>query len=103
MKRCYINLDQPLRAGEVRHGLLSRGAGALVFDETEDGKWQLTRRRSYQLRKFPHGTLRRMENGELRIRLTVRPTETTLDQIAFGGELGDIAEYICRYMERRRG
>lgn len=101
MKRSYIQLDRPLGEGEVRHGLLSKGTGTLVFDETDDS-WTQRRQRSYTLRRFRHGTLRRLEDGKLRIRLTFDVPRETLDFIALGQELGDISDYVCRYQERRR-
>ncbi len=102
MKRMYVNVDSPLKDGEVRTGLLSKGKGALVFDETQEQPWLRSGKKGHQLKKFPHGIARRMDDGEVRIRLRVMPTETDLDMIEFGGEMGDIAEYICRYMERRK-
>lgn len=102
MKQHLINLDRPLLKGEVRHGLLSKGEGALVFDETEAEPWTLRRQKSYTLRRFRHGTLRRMENGQLRIRLTFDVPREVFDCIDLGLELGNIADYVCRYQERRR-
>lgn len=103
MKRCYINLETPLKAGEVRHGLLSKGKGSLVFDETLDEDWRSRRRKSWELRKFRYGTLRRMDDGELRMRIVIQPhMQSDLDIIEFGQELGEISDYIARYLAKRK-
>lgn len=102
-KRQFVTLDRPLRGGEVRQGILTRGKGTLLFEETEDMKWLAQRRRSYTLRVFPHARVRRMEDGELVVRVRVRPDDfETLDFIIFGQEMGDVSDYVCRYAERRR-
>ena len=100
-RRAYVSLDRPLARGEVRHGILSRGQGTLVFDET-DQQWLQRGQRSYVLRQFPHGRLRRTAGGRLRIRLEFDIEMETFDVIRLGQELGDIADYVCRYQERRR-
>lgn len=100
MKRSYVTIERPLRKGEVRHGLLSKGEGTLVFDETDEA-WTARRQKSYALKRFPHGTLRRMDDGKLRIRLQFDVPCEIYDCISLGVELGDIADYVCRYQERR--
>ena len=100
-KRTYVTIDRPMKKGELRHGVLSKGMHTLVFDETDES-WTSRRQRSYLLQKFPHGNLRRLENGTLRIRLEFNVQMEDYDIIELGQELGDIAEYVCKYQERRR-
>jgi len=100
-KRTFVTLDRPLKKGEVRHGVLTKGSRSLVFDETDES-WTSRRQRSYVLRTFPHGRLRRMANGNLRIRLEFPVGLEDYDLIQLGQELGDIAEYVCKYQERRK-
>ena len=100
-KRAYVTIDRPMKKGELRHGVLSRGMRTLVFDETDES-WTGRRQRSYVLQKFPHGNLRRLENGTLRIRLEFNVQMEDYDAIELGQEMGDIAEYVCKYQERRR-
>lgn len=90
-----------MKKDEIRHGILSQGLKSLVFDETEES-WVHNRRRSVLLRSFPHGRLRRLENGNLRIRLEFAVGLEDYDLIQLGQELGDIAEYVCKYQERRK-
>lgn len=96
-----VAIDRPMKKNEVRHGVLTKGQGTLIFDETDES-WTSRRQRSYVLRTFPHGRLRRMANGNLRIRLEFPVGLEDYDLIRLGQELGDIAEYVCKYQERRK-
>lgn len=100
-RRTFVTLERPLKKGEVRHGVLTKGQGTLIFDETDES-WTTRRQRSYVLRTFPHGRLRRLDNGNLRIRLEFPVGLEDYDLIQLGQELGDIAEYVCKYQERRK-
>ena len=100
-RRTFVTIDRPLKKGEQRHGVLTKGKRSLVFDETDES-WTCRRQRSYVLRSFPHGRLRRLDNGNLRIRLEFNINMEDYDLIRLGQELGDIAEYVCKYQERRK-
>ena len=100
-RRTFVTIDRPLKKGEQRHGVLTKGSRSLIFDETDES-WTSRRQRSYVLRTFPHGRLRRMDNGNLRIRLEFNINMEDYDLIQLGQELGDIAEYVCKYQERRK-